>query len=421
MAQDSSVSPWRILIPVGIGTALSLVGDTSLYAVLPTHVTDAGVSLASVGLLLSANRFIRLVLNGPVGWVYDRYPRRYLFVTALFVGAVSTAMYSLTSGFWPLFGARLLWGLAWAGIWVGGNAIILDISQPHNRGRWVGFYQTSFFLGGSSGAILGGTLTDWLGYHRAMGVGATLTLAGALIALLFLPETRALRPSAEAAATMSGQPADQTDPDRRAELLSTFVFLGTGRLVSAGILLPTLGLFLLEELGDSLPLAGFVLGVTTLTGIALGANNFIAMLTAPILGRLSDWTNNRWQVVAAGLIPGLAGFALLAGGSPWLFLVGMPLIALSVGGQGLAATLIGDLSSVQKRGRRLGLLFTIGDLTSAIGPPLAYALRPWLGLRGIYLFSAAILGLVLVLAWHWGFRPRGSANARYQTAQGSDQ
>lgn len=421
MTQDSAVSPWRILIPVGVGTALSLIGDTSLYAVLPTHISDAGVSLANVGLLLSANRFIRLILNGPVGWVYDRYPRRYLFVAALFVGALSTAMYSLTDGFWPLLAGRLLWGLAWAGIWVGGNAIILDISHSHNRGRWVGFYQTSFFLGGTSGAVLGGTLTDWLGYHQAMGVGATLTLTGALIALFFLPETRTLRSSAEIAETTSGQPADPAESGRQAELLSTFAFLGAGRLVSAGILLPTLSLFLLEELGESLPLVGFSLGVTTLTGIALGANSFIAMITAPLLGRLSDGVNNRWQVVAAALIPGLAGFSLLALGSPWLFLVAIPLIALSGGSQGLAATLVGDLSSVQKRGRRLGLLFTIGDLTSAIGPPLAYALRPWLGLRGNYLFSAVILGLVLVLAWHWGFRSTGVVNARYRTAQGSDQ
>ncbi|MCL4294888.1 MAG: MFS transporter [Anaerolineae bacterium] len=113
MIKDPLLSPWHVLVPVGLGTALSLIGDTSLYAVLPTHVADAGVSLASVGILLSANRFIRLILNGPMGWVYDRFPRRYLFITALFIGALSTALYALVDGFWPLLTARLLWGLAW--------------------------------------------------------------------------------------------------------------------------------------------------------------------------------------------------------------------------------------------------------------------------------------------------------------------
>jgi MFS family permease len=362
-------------------------------------VADAGVSLVSVGILLSANRFIRLILNGPMGWVYDRYPRRYLFITALFIGAFSTALYALVGGFWPLLTARLLWGLAWAGIWVGGNAIILDISHEHNRGRWVGFYQTAFFLGASSGAIVGGTLTDWLGFHRAMGTGAALTLLGAVIALLFLPETRNLRSPREIPNPHSPQPVIHGEPSQRAELFSTFAFLGASRLVSAGILLPTLGLLLLEQVGDSVQLAHLSIGVTTLTGVALGVNNFIAMLAAPIIGRLSDRAGNRWQVVAGVLIPGLIGFGLLAFASPWFLLLDMPLIALSGGGQGLATALVGDLSDERVRGRRLGFLFTTGDLTSAIGPPLAYGLMPWLGLKGIYLLSAVMIALILLLAW----------------------
>ena len=194
MAQNLPISPWRVLVPVGLGTGLSLMGDSSLYTVLPTHVAEAGVPLATVGILLSANRFIRLVLNVPAGMAYDRWPRRPLFVAALFIGAASTAIYALTQGFWPLFIGRLLWGLAWVGIWVGGNTIILDLSRQDNRGRWVGVYQISFFLGASGGAILGGLLTDWLGYHQAMGFGASLTLLGAIVALLFLPETRGFRP-----------------------------------------------------------------------------------------------------------------------------------------------------------------------------------------------------------------------------------
>ena len=82
-----------------------------------------------------------------------------------------------------LFVGRLLWGLAWVGIWVGGNTIIMDISDDHSRGRWVGFYQIFFFLGASGGSISGGVLTDWLGYHQAMAISATLTLLGAVMAL----------------------------------------------------------------------------------------------------------------------------------------------------------------------------------------------------------------------------------------------
>ncbi len=407
MNQNLTISPWRVLLPVGLGTSLSLIGDTSLYAVLPTHAAEAGVAMAGIGILLSANRFIRLFLNGPAGWLYDRYPRRNLFVPALFIGALSTALYAATTGFWPLLLGRLLWGLAWSGIWVGGNTIVLDVSHLHNRGRWVGIYQTFFFLGAFGGAVLGGFLTDGVGYHRAMGIGATLTLGGAVIAFIFLPETHKLRSFPKAAETISMPQAPQKSQQSRwAELASAMGLLGVNRLLLAGILLPTFGLFLLEQFGDSIQVFGFTVGVATLTGLALGANALISMVATPIMGGLSDRTINRWRVAAGGLTPGIAGFGLLAIGAPAAVFLGIPLSAITGGSnQGLSTALVGDLSAEYQRGRRMGILFTIGDLASAIGPPLAYGIIPLLGLGAIYLFGAGVLAVMFVVALWWAIRP----------------
>lgn len=102
---------------------------------LPTHAADAGVVLASVGLLLSANRWVRLAANGAVGWLSDHWPCRRVFVPALFLGAVSTAIYALQPRFALFLLGRMLWGIAWSDIWVAGNATIFDIATNGNRGR----------------------------------------------------------------------------------------------------------------------------------------------------------------------------------------------------------------------------------------------------------------------------------------------
>jgi MFS family permease len=201
-------APRRVLFLVGLGTALSLLGDTALYAVLPTHTAAAGITLAAVGLLLSANRWIRLLTNGLLGWAYDRFPRRRLFVAALFLGAFSTALYAFTRGFWPLLAGRLLWGLAWSGIWVGGNTILLDVISPADRGRWTGYYQSAFYLGGVFGFPAGGFLTDHFGYHIALALAAAGTLLGAVIVLLALPQPRAL------SVTHAGSAAADQQPER---------------------------------------------------------------------------------------------------------------------------------------------------------------------------------------------------------------
>ena len=78
-----TTNPTRVLIVVSLATGLSLLGDSSLYAILPMRAAEFGVALGAVGILLSANRIIRIFLNGPMGYLSDRWPRRYIFVPAV--------------------------------------------------------------------------------------------------------------------------------------------------------------------------------------------------------------------------------------------------------------------------------------------------------------------------------------------------
>lgn len=397
MTSGPRPSPWGILTVVGLGTGLSLFGDSALYAVLPTHTTAAGISVASVGILLSVNRLIRVVLNGPMGIAYAKWSHRRLFVAALFIGAASTATYGLTRGFWPLLAGRLLWGLAWAGIWVGGNTIVLALAGAETRGRWVGTYQFSFFLGAASGAFTGGWLTDWLGYHVMMLVAAGLTLLSAGVALLFLPETRsaAVQPSEDFAESRLHMPLSSH------HFVSATLLYAINRLVIAGLLNSTLGLLLLDQVGEQMQLAGREIGVATLTGSALGTATLIAMLSAPLAGGLSDRSGNRWAVAAVGLVPGVAGFGLLAWGLPVAILSGVALTSLASGSnQSLATALVGDSSAIEHHSRHLGWLFTAGDLASAIGPLLAYAMIPLVGIRAVYLLGGTLFALTLLLMLH---------------------
>jgi MFS family permease len=395
------IHPARVLLPLGLGTALSLLGDSALYTVLPTHTSAAGIALAQVGVLLGINRAIRLLLNGPAGLAYSRYPRRKLFISALFIGALSTALYGAARGFWPLLVGRLLWGIAWSGIWVGGATMILDVAQAQERGRWIGLYQTWFFLGTASGSLGGGLLTDWVGYHSAMGICAAMTVLGALIALLFLPETRGCR---------LPDPTGSARPDRpqpvggsNAALWGTISMQGIGRFVGAGVISATIAL-LVQDYVES---AGLLLGVATLTGIFSAGRTMLSMISAPLGGMLSDRLGSRWGVMALSVAIGSVGLGLMAWGLPAAIVGGVALSSAYAGSvQSLATTLTGDLVSPRHRGKAIGLLHTSGDLGSAVGPAFAYALLPLVGLRGVYSVCAGLLVANLFLALFFRRRER---------------
>jgi MFS family permease len=395
---------WRVLAPVGLGTALSLMGDTALYTVLPTHTASAGITLASVGLMLSANRWIRLLTNRVAGVAYDRWPRRWFFVASLFLGALSTAMYALTQGFWPLLLGRLLWGVAWSGIWVGGNTIILDVTVAEDRGRWTGLYQLSFYLGSTVGFPIGGVLTDWLGYHTALLIAAGVTLLGAVLAASLLPETRGAKSddtARTAQTTTSPHPAPSDPMMRRFSrdpLAPATTLYTVNRFVVAGVISATLGLLIQQRWGELRFGDGAPIGVATLTGVLLGVNTLVAMIAAPVAGHWSDRIRNRWWVVAGGLLPGVLGLGLLAFGNPLVIVLGVPLTAIASGSnQSLSTAMLGDAIARERRGRALGWMHTFGDLGSAAAPPLAYGLLAWIGLSGLYLACAALL--IAMLLW----------------------
>jgi MFS family permease len=388
-----------VLLPLGLGTALSLMGDATLYAVLPTHTDDAGISLAAVGVILAVNRAVRILLNGPAGMAYDRFPRRRLFIPALLVGALSTAVCGLTRGFWPLLAGRLLWGLAWSGIWVGGNTIILDVTDQRNRGRWVGLYQAWFFVGGSLGFLLGGLTTEWLGYHRSLLIGATVSAAAALPALLWLPETRKVG-WAPGVLPPSPPSRDHDTPGSRWEVIAVLSLQGVNRFAIAGVMAATLSLLLQQRLGDELAVAGVTLGVASLSGVLLAARMLLSMAVAPLVGSLSDRPGGRWGLVPWTLLLASVGMALLAFGRPPAIVVGALLGALASGGlQSLVVALTGDLSSQAVRGRSMGLLHVAGDAGSAAGPLVAYALLPHAGLAGVYSLCAALFLLAFAFLW----------------------
>ena len=102
------------IVVVAIAVATSLLGDSTLYVVLPSHAEQLGINLAFVGIILSVNRFVRLFTNSLAGYVHDYTGRWWHFVVALALGALTTGTYGLFSRLiWIFLLARLVWGTCW--------------------------------------------------------------------------------------------------------------------------------------------------------------------------------------------------------------------------------------------------------------------------------------------------------------------
>ncbi len=391
-----SFSPRLTLAIIGLGVALSLPGDSTLYVVLATHTVPAGILLADVGLMLSANRLIRLPINTPVGLLLERLPRRAVLVPALFLGGFSTLLYTIP-GFWTLLVGRLLWGLAWAGVWLGASTAVLDLTDETNRGQFSGQLQSWFFLGVGLSSILGGLLTDQLGYTTALTICAGVTLSAALIWLIALPETRPAHVASGAASTAVAPPTHPEHNGSARTLFTAIGVLGLNWLIFMGLIGATLPLLLQDRIGDSLLLFSLTIPLSTLTGMLAAASQGVGLLSAPVAGWLSDRSSRRWGLILMACIAGVLALILIAVGGPAIVIAAVLLGASATSiMQTQVMTLIGDRAG-SRRGRLLGITNTVGDLGSALAPLLAYMLLPGIGLSGLFWLAAGLLICALPL------------------------
>ena len=396
----------RVLVPLGIGLALSLFGDATLYTVLarPEIAAQAGVTLAMVGLLLGINRFVRILFNGPAGLLYDRLPRRQLMVASLAVGALSTLLYALVSGPLGMLIARALWGLAWSGIWIGSSTIALDISGPDDRGRVNGQLQMWFYLGVAVTSFAGGLFTDLFGYRGGLWVSTGLSLLGVLVWLRFLPETR---PPAQPYQPRPRRRRLRKPPFPWRTALKTSLPLFVMRFVFAGVLNATTILWLGQYLDGGLRVGPWFLPLATLTGAFVAVRVLVSTLSAPPIGAFSDRIGRRWLVMALLLLAGVGGIYLMSLPSAGWAVGGALLASLTAGGVPLlAAAVIGDRSTVEQRGRSLGLMYSISDLGSALGPPFALGLIPLIEIGPVYRMAALLYGLAGLAALAWAAREK---------------
>ncbi len=397
------------MLPLGIGIILALAGDLTLYAVLPAYASTRSLDLATVGLLLSANRLVRLGSNPLVGLLINGSRRRRFVLTGFGVGAVSTLLYIMPGEPWIFLAGRLLWGISWSLIYIGSYCMMLDITDAQEHGQGSGILQGFYFVGLAVNPLLGGLLSDALGFSSALAVCAGLSTAGFLFAFLFLPETlpagSAARPDLPKVlpgllATAKGGYAALRELAHFRNFSINFIYLAT-HFVGDGILLSTLSLYLRTQYGDTVAFSGTVLPIATAGGALLGLRAAISALIAPTAGRLSDRARSRWTGIGWGVALGAAGILLIAWvDSPLALLAGVGLVATG-GSVVLTVTppLVKEANPAHESGAIIGMLANSADLGMALAPLAAYSLLESLPLRSIYLLAGITLAAGLPLAW----------------------
>ena len=180
-----------------LSLALTLPGDVLLYLLLPLHAAAFGVSLPEVGLLLAANRLVRIVGYRWVARFYSQRGARRAVTLAVCSAVLATLGYATLSGVGPLliaerFGPRPVFAVL-ALVGVGALAFARRLpAQPegwHAAGPRIARPEALDVWSFTMGMVLDGLFIFGLSLLAAQSVGAQAALAaGAAMALRYAAE-----------------------------------------------------------------------------------------------------------------------------------------------------------------------------------------------------------------------------------------
>ncbi|MDQ7809496.1 MDR family MFS transporter [Amycolatopsis sp. A133] len=440
-----------------LAVLLAALDQTIVATALPRIAGDLGgfrdIAWITASYLLASTA--ATPLWGKLGDMLGR-KRLYLVATTAFL--VASALCGLAQDLPQLIAARALQGLAGGGMIVLTFALVGDIAEPAERGRYQGRFGSVYGVAGIAGPLLGGLFTDHLSWRWAFLINVPVGLVALVLAARALPVTvrspQRARIDYAGALLLAGAATALV-------LITSFGprwgWTSPGTLALAATALVLIGLVVPVERRAAAPVlppamfASRTVVITALVGFIANVAMFSALIYLPTYLQVVDgvsatlsgvhllplvlglvvsqslagrWVANpaRLRVVlvtgmavnVAGLLllstlaPGTAQLALIACFAVMGIGIGMvPMVALTAAQNAVAQSDIGAASAVVTFARSIGAAFGVAVFGSLLGEDVA----GHIGGAFLAITPAVVLGTVLATLLKRPAQPRSAKAA----------
>jgi MFS transporter, YNFM family, putative membrane transport protein len=389
---EASAQPWRATLALFMAGFATFSLIYSAQPLLPQLARDFGLSAAASSWALSATTAALAVSILIAGALSETLGRKGLMFASMCAAAVLN-LACAAAPTWPLLLAgRALEGLALGGVPSVAMAYLVEETPPQRLGYAMGLYVSGTALGGMTGRVAIGALSQVWGWRAALAIVSGLDLVAALAFLALLPASRHFvrRRGMALAAHLAAWRHHLGEPGLAWLFLVGFLAMGAFVTVY-------------NYVGFRLAAAPYRLNQAEIGLIFL--IYLTGMAASSWAGRLAD-RFGRAPILAVGACIALAGLAI--GLAQPLALVISGVAAVTVGffiAHSIASGWVGALAG-QNRGHAASLYLLAyylgGSLLGSVGG-LFWRGGGWLGVTAFC--GAAMLG-VLAAGLALGFRDR---------------
>lgn len=180
---------WSVMLVAGSGIYMVTLDSGIVNVALPVLTAEFHTALNTaqwviLGYLLCITAFLL-----PAGRLADMLGRKRVFLTGFLLFAGSSALCGLAPGIGWLVAARVLQGIGGALVQANSPALVTQAFPSNERGRALGIVSAIVSVGLLSGPMVGGLITQYLGWRWAFFVNVPISIVATAVGV------RLLRPS----------------------------------------------------------------------------------------------------------------------------------------------------------------------------------------------------------------------------------
>jgi DHA1 family inner membrane transport protein len=352
--------------------AIAMSGDGLLYALLPLMPEAFGIDLAWAGLLLAANRIVRIFAYTQLARLTAWLGARRSGTIAAIGAIVSTAIFAIEAGEWIQLAGRFIWGLSFAAI----NLVTFAYaaSVPAQAGRRIGTSRAVSGVTITFALLAGCFAVDRIGVPMLFTIVTLLTLACIPLALTL-------------------QPVEIRPPLHRGLLMPLpgriDIWAAAQGFVVDGIFIVSVSILLKESVTDFSPAVA--------TGIVFSLRWIVESFCAPIGGRLADRFGATNVMLVFGTVMALA-LGSIAFGYVYVGAVAVTVV------RGLTNTIAAAMVAERNPGDTVGaqsVYSTYRDIGASLGPLCAGFFLDDIDRMPLYLALSIFLGGTTLMLRRW--------------------